>query len=79
MHFVCNLSALLDFDTEDVEMRNVLHDVRREVGLDDSFNNQSNAEIICIVFLSISTSRVCVKAMRVRRLQENASNIFEFR
>ena len=37
-------------------------------------SNQSNAEIICIVFPSISTSRVCVKAMRDRRLQESASD-----
>ncbi len=36
VHFVCNPSALLDFDTKDIEMRNVFHDVGRKVGLDDT-------------------------------------------
>ena len=40
----------------------------------DLIVNHSNAEIICMVFPSISTSRVCEKAMRVRWLQESASD-----
>ena len=52
-------------------LRRQIEDSRQRIA--SKCNNQSNAEIICIVFPSISTSRVCVKAMRVKRLQESAS------
>ena len=37
-------------------------------------NSHSNAETMWMVFPSTTTSRVCVKAISVRRLQESASD-----
>ena len=57
-HFMCNSSALFDFDAEDEEMGNGLHDVRRKVGLDDTLATEAaNASLRFIPIGTIQDER----------------------